>query len=591
MHKIWSKLVFCLIILWPVGSFEGVGEHPPLPDAELVAAFYPKEYFQMPVKDDIMRVTGTFGELRDDHFHSGLDLKSRTGRVGQPVFASAEGFVDRIKVQAGGYGNVLYIRHPNGYSTVYAHLDKFAPEIAKYVREAQYKAQRFEVSLNPPDGMFRFKQGEEIGKMGNTGGSTGPHLHFEIRHSATDRALNPLLFGLPDEDKVAPDVRDMKVYFLNENREILTGKAFPIRRRTDGTYGPASGDTVLLGAWRVGFGIKTYDAIGAFRNDNGVFALKASADDVPVYEWRMEQLDFDETRYLNAHADYAAHERYSAWFHRCFVLPGDRLSNYVHTPSMGAIAIYKDRPVKVAIKAIDAAGNAATVSFWVLRADPVETIPAAPYQYKLVHSVENHIDLPDFAVSLPAGALYETLDLQYETTPDESDGVYSSMHHLHDQITPVHRYFDLSILPEKSVPEQLKSKAVIARCGRGRPTNCGGTWSGAWLKTRVRSFGDYCVMTDTQPPTISPVVFGPDLRKKTTMSFRIRDNFSAGESADGLSYKGFVDGQWVLFEYDRKSARITYTFDGHVGPGQHTLVLTVTDDRGNTGKFEGKFLR
>ncbi|MCC7504865.1 MAG: M23 family metallopeptidase [Saprospiraceae bacterium] len=591
MYKIWFVPVLCLILLWPTGIFKSAGAPPPLPDAETIAAYYPKDYFQMPVEDEIMRVTGTFGELRDDHFHSGLDLKSRTGRVGQPVYAAADGYVDRIKVQAGGYGNVLYIRHPNGYSTVYAHLDKFAPAIEKYVRDAQYKNQRFEVNLNPPDGQFKFKQGEEIGKMGNTGGSTGPHLHFEVRHSATDRALNPLLFGLPDKDKAAPELRDMKVYFLNESREILTGKAFPIKRKPDGTYGPAAGDTVRLAAWRVGFGVKTYDAIGAFRNDNGVFALRVSADDQPVYEWRMEQLDFDETRYLNAHADYAARERFGAWFHRCFVLPGDRLSNYVRTDAMGAIAIYKEKPVKVNLKAVDAAGNAASITFWVLRADPVEQAPPAPYQYQLVHNVENHLDLADFSLTLPAGSRYENLAFQYETTPDESQGVYSNMHHLHDRNTPVHKYFDLSILPQKQVPPELKSKAVVARCGRGKPTNCGGNWNGAWLKTRVRNFGDYCIMTDTEPPTISPIVFGPDLRKKTSMSFRIRDNFSVGESADGLSFRGAVDGQWILFEYDRKSARITHTFDGRIGPGEHTLVLSVRDDRGNTGKFEGKFLK
>ncbi len=545
MHKIWSKLTFCLMMLWPTGSFEGVGEFPPVPDADVIAGHYPKDYFQLPVRDELMRVTGTFGELREDHFHSGLDLKSRTGRVGQPVFAAAEGFVDRIKVQAGGYGNVLYIKHPNGYTTVYAHLDRFAPAIEKFVRDAQYKAQRFEVSLNPQDGLFKFKQGDEIGKMGNTGGSTGPHLHFEIRHSATDRALNPLLFGLPDQDKTPPELRDMKVYYLDENRGILTGKAFPIRRKTDGTYGPAAGDTVRLGAWRVGFGVKTYDAIGAFRNDNGVFALKVSADDQPVFEWRMEQLDFDETRYLNAHADYAAYERYGAWFHRCFVLPGDRLSNYVRTTSQGAIPLYKEKPTKITLQAVDAAGNAATISFWALRADPVDPIPPAPSQYQLVYNVENHIDLPDFSMTLPAGALYENLDFEYTTTPDESQGVYSSMHHLHDQVTPVHRYFDLSLASDK-VPDNLKSKAVIARCGRGRPTNCGGAWTGNWLKTRVRSFGDYCIMTDTDAPTFSPIVFGPDLRKKTTMSFRIRDNFSVGESADGLVYRGTVDSQWIL---------------------------------------------
>lgn len=588
MRKYWLKALLCSASLFPVLSFENPGP-PPLPDPEVVIASYPKDYFQPPVADNSIRLTGTFGELRPNHFHTGIDIDSKTGGVGQPVFAAADGFVDKIRVQAGGYGNVLYVKHPNGYTTVYAHLDRFSSEIQKYVREMQYKRERFEVDLQPPDGKFKVKQGQEIAKLGNSGGSTGPHLHFEIRNSGTGKAINPLLFGLPVADKTPPEIRDMKVYFLSENREVLTSKPFPLERLKDGTI-KAFGDTVRFGAWRIGFGVKAYDRQSAYRNDNGIYSITLYADGQLAYQWRMDELDFDESRYLNAHIDYSARQRYGAWFHRCFVLPGNRLNNYSHAEALGAIPLSKDKATKITLKILDAAGNMRGMSFWVGRSEPVETVAAMPFQYELPFDVENHIDLEDFTMTMPKGALYESLHFQYKITPDESSGMYSSMYHLHDTRTPVHKYFEVGIKPRNLSPE-LRNKAVIAKCGDGRPDNCGGSWRGDFVVTKVREFGDYCVMTDTDPPAISPVAFGDDMRKKSAMSFRIRDNFAVNGSADGLSFRGTVDGQWVLFEYDRKRDRITHTFDGRIAAGSHQLRLSVRDDRGNEAVLERKFVR
>jgi murein DD-endopeptidase MepM/ murein hydrolase activator NlpD len=588
MRNLYIKTILCTALIFPAFAFEGP-DNLPAPGLEAVLAAYPKDYFINPV-DDALRLTGTFGELRPDHFHSGIDIKSKTGGVGQPVFAAADGYVDRIKVQAGGYGNVVYLKHPNGYSTVYAHLDRFASEIQDYVKEQQYKRERFEVDLQPADGLFRVKKGQEIGKLGNSGGSTGPHLHFEIRNTATQKVLNPQLFGLPVPDKENPEIRDMKVYFLNAEREVLDTRPFPIVRKSDGSYGVA-GDTVRIGAWRVGFGVKTFDQMSGFRNDNGIFALTMLVDDQLAYEWRMDELDFDETRYMNAHVDYPARQRHGAWFHRCFLLPGNRLSNYQTNASQGMVALYSEKTVKITIKVLDPAGNETVANFWALRNDAaMETFATPPYQFELPYNSEGKIGLEDFALNMPKGALYEPLRLQYKTSSDESAGVYSSIHHVHNDRTPVHRYFDLGIRPFK-LPEELRAKAVVARCGDGRPVNCGGDWNGPMLVTRTREFGDYCVMVDSEPPRITPVSFDNDLRRKNAMSFRIRDNFATGGNANGLFFRGMVDDRWVLFEYDRKSERITHVFDGHIGPGEHTLRLTVKDDRGNEAVFERAFVR
>lgn len=586
MNRRWriGLLVSGLIpILWVFHNTNPASS--PVIQPQITQDDYPKDYFAPPVKPPVY-LTGTCGELRPNHFHAGLDID---GHIGVPVYAAADGYVDRIGVNASGYGNVLYIRHPNGYTTVYGHLDHFASGIQRYVKENQYRRETFEIELNPPNTMFPVKKGQEIARMGNTGSSSGPHLHFEIRNPA-GKSINALLFGIPVHDDIAPELRDMKIYFLNDKREVLGSKAFPlVKDRTD--HVGLESDTVRIGGWRVGFGVKTYDQMNGRSNDNGVYSIALWADEQLAFEWKAEAFDFDESRYLNAHIDYAARKKYGAWFHRCFVLPGDKLSNYTPTPTMGAIQLFKEKPVKIRLIIKDAAGNSNTTIFWALRDEnAMETFVSPPYQYELPFDSDSRIDLDGFSMSMDKGSLYETLPFQYSATTEESSNRYSPMYHLQDDRTPVHKYFDLSIRP-KGVPTGLRNKVVIANYGDGRPDNCGGTWQGDMLKTRVREFGNYCVMVDTVPPAIKPVVFSRDMRKRSAISFRIRDNFAISGVANGLRYSGVIDGKWVLFEYDRKRARITYTFDEHVGHGQHRLRLRVTDDRGNESVYEGEFLR
>ncbi|MEQ1746990.1 MAG: M23 family metallopeptidase, partial [Saprospiraceae bacterium] len=565
---------------------------PPHPTAlgKQPGSSYPQNYFRMPVQGEGLRISGSFGELREDHFHTGLDISTKTGQAGAPVLAAANGFVHRIRVQPNGYGNVVYVKHPNGYTTLYAHLDRFMPALAKYVRQAQYKQERFEVDLFPKPAAFPLKKGEQIGVLGNTGGSEGPHLHFEIRRTSNQKALNPLFFGLPVQDKVPPEVQDMKVYVLNENREVLTGQPFPIQKQPDGRLRPTGGDTVRIPAWRLGFGVRAFDQMtGNTLNKNGLCTLTMLVNDKLAFQWYANEIDFDESRYLNAHTDYSAFRRYEAMFHRCFVLPGDRLANYARTESLGAVPIYKDKPTKITIWAADAHDNTTEIVFWVLRDDPVPPLPAPAYQLELPYDVDSRVDMDGFFMTFPKGTLYETLFFRY-TAEAARPGLFAPVHRVHDETVPLHRYGTIG-MAASDVPDNLRSKAVIVRLGRGRPTNCGGIWKENTLETRVREFGAYSVMVDTTPPVIKPVVFAPGMRKKNVISFVVTDNFDTDGNAKGLRYRGTVDGKWVLFEYDRKRARLTHTFDGRIARGAHTLRLVVTDDRGNEEVFEQEFVR
>jgi len=546
---------------------------------------HPTDYFAPPVAGGV-HLTGTCGELRPNHFHAGLDID---GVTGDPVFASADGYIETIKVQASGYGNVLYLRHTNGYLSLYAHLDRFSADIQAFVRKNQYEREQFEVELKPPPDMFVVKQGKQIGYLGNTGSSGGPHLHFEIR-SPSGKAINPLLCGIPVVDNIAPEIRDLKAYFLNDRREVLGSKTVSLKKDKKGLIG-LEGDTIRLGGWRIGFGVKTYDRSNSRRNDNGVYAISLFTDGKLAFQWTADEFDFDDTRYLNAHIDYPVRQRQGAWFHRCFTLPGDFLSNYTRTETMGAIEIFTGKPVQITLKVSDASGNTSTLNFWVLRdAAAMESFISPPYQFLLPFDAESHLDLEDISVAWPKGAFYEHVPLQYKSRPGNSGGIFSAIHQLHEPQTPVHKYFDIKIKPSQ-IPPELRSKVVVAEHHKNRHTNCGGTWQGEWLSTRARSFGEYCVMTDTTPPRITALVFASDMSRKTEIAFRILDDFGVSGEAKGMRYRGTIDGRWVLFEYDKKRNRISYRFDEKIGKGEHNLRLSVKDDRDNESVFKGKFLR
>ncbi len=546
---------------------------------------HPTDFFAAPVVGPVM-LTGTCGELRPNHFHAGLDID---GVTGNPILAAADGYIETIKVQASGYGNVLYLKHPNGYTTLYAHLDRFSSDIQNFVKAQQYERERFEVELTPPVTMFPVKKGQQIGYLGNTGGSQGPHLHFEIR-SPSGKAVNPLLCGIQVMDNLAPDIRDLKVYFLNQKREVLGSKGLPLNKDKAGNIG-LDGDTVRIGGATIGLGVKTYDRSNLRSNDNGVYSVALYTNDQLAFQWTADEFDFEDTRYLNAHIDYPARQRYGSWFHRCFTLPGDFLSNYTRTETMGAIPLDPSIPVKITLKVSDAFANTKTLQFWVLQdSKSTESFISPPYLFLFPFDQENHLDMDGLSITMPVGTLYESVQMQYLVSVDSSSDLYSPMHHLHDEHTPVHKNFNIRIKPTH-LPPHLRSKAVIANCNSGRPDNCGGTWQGEWLSTKTRSFGDYCIMADTIAPRISPVSFTRDMRRKSSISFKIMDNFSVAGLADNLSYRGTIDGKWVLFEYDKKRNRITYKFDELVAKGEHTVRILARDDRGNEGVFEGKFIK
>jgi hypothetical protein len=541
---------------------------------------YPVSYFQSPVNREI-KLSGTFGELRSNHFHAGLDIKSLRGRSGDTLYAAASGFVSRIQVNAWGYGNVLYIDHPNGFTTVYAHLDRFAPTLQQYVTQEQYRAQQFEVDLYPAPFQFPIGALQEIGIMGNTGHSYGPHLHFEVRHTDTQTPVNPLHFGLGVEDQLPPVIQQLIAYQYSASGQLLKSTVLQPKWLSSGVY--TLSEPLTVNSTMVTFGVRTIDYQNGMDNQNGIYSLSCAADDEQAFAFAMDEISFQHTRYLNAHIDYKMKLQQDKYFHRCSPLEGNKLPIYFTSPDDGMIVLNGEQPRDVSIRVADFNNNISTINFEVKRdlgAWPVSP-DIEPYQLMAMTDQVTILSQPGIQVVWPSGSFYEKTPINIATTVNEKPTSYSPHYTLSPKDIPVHYFFEVAI-DGLGVPDSLQDKAYIARIDPdGSLTNCGGSWVGNNLTTGVRQMGAYAIKVDTVAPSISPVQFSPRMNGWRKMSFKIWDNLRVRDKGRGLIYNAYVDGKWILMSHDGKNATLTHEFDGSIAPGDHSLVIKVVDDRGN----------
>lgn len=569
--KIYGLIIFCVALLSMLGY----------------TYKYPKGEFVSPVNRE-MRLSGTFGELRTNHFHAGLDIKSLYQVSGDPIYATGGGYISRIRVDEFGYGNSLFIEHPNGFTSVYAHLDKFIPEIENYVKEQQYMLKSFEVDLYPGH-RFPVTQAQLVAYMGNTGYSFGPHLHFEIRHTHGQVPINPLHFGFNVPDKKPPVIQNLIVYEFDDMGQLLnTDRYQPKLKSTGNYYLPL---TIKATAASVAFGIRSYDTHDATTNPNGVYSVQCKTDDEPSFAFTLDEIPFEQTRYMNAHIDYKLKVNQNLFSHRCFPLEGNKLPIYYTGSGKGKFEVNREQPRQFTLSVADFNGNISNLTFGVIKSESLAPLARVTEKYNAMGKPDEVtiINLPGLQVVWPEGSFYEVIPVKVNMTPKIKGESFSSYFELTPLDIPVHSYYDV-LIDGLSVPPSLQDKAFIARCEpNGSVINCGGTWIGNNLTSSVRQMGTYTIMVDTIAPTISPMHFSADMTGWKRMVFKIYDNVRIKDRGRDILYSGYVDGQWILMELDGKSGLLSHNFDGRISPGNHTLTIKVTDDRGNEGIFERPF--
>lgn len=546
---------------------------------------YPLVDFRAPLDIVPPALSGSFGELRSNHFHSGLDFRTNQ-REGYPVYAIADGYISRLRVQNSGFGLAVYINHPNGYTSVYGHLQRFGPKIAREAKSFQYQRKSYEIDEFPSAQFLPVRKGEVIAYTGNSGSSGGPHLHFEIRDSKTEVTINPQLFGLEIPDNIPPVIYAMYVYRLNNKpfNEFVPKQYFQVAG-TAGNYHVNKVNTINL-TGEVGFGIITTDKHNGKSGTNGVYSIMLELDGQSVYTSALEKFSFENTKAINAHIDYPTYLNTKRSIQKSFVDPGNPLKIYYNLVNNGKIVFTDGKLHRLKYTVTDSKGNKSTLTFNV-QADAKALInSAAQVQDATAYAYtnRNEFNTEDIKVIIPKGSLYNDLSFTYKKLPKPGLNAYSELHQIHNNLTPLHTGFELWIKADSTVHNHLDKALIVSKAGSSQ----GGYFENGYVKAKPRNFGSFYIAVDTIPPTIIPINIadGKNMNGIGKMSFKIRDNLSGIKR-----FNGYLDGKWILMEYDAKSASLWHTFDERTGSGKHTLEIVVTDMKDNNRNYSITFYK
>ena len=521
-------------------------------------------------------LSGNFGELRSNHFHSGIDFKTQ-GVEGKPIHSVQDGYVSRISVSPWGYGNGLYITHPDGTTTVYGHLQKFSQKITAYLKEKQYEQESFNVNLSLTPDELPVKEGELVALSGNTGSSGGPHLHFEVRDTETEEPMDPIEYYKDlIKDTQAPKIQGIMVYSM-PGKGVVNGS----RRKLELKPVTAkNGKQTLNGkieAWgEIGLAVKGYDYMDNTSNIYGIKDITLTTDSQVIFHSNLDRFAFDESRYLNSFTDFEEWKEHRSFYIKSFVDPGNRL-RFIESLNRGILTIDEPRTYHLTYQLADAFGNTTRLSIQIEgKEQPIPEIDTE--NTELFHWwSDNRFGAKGIRLTIPKGNLYDDL---YSVKEDST--ALGATHILHNKPVAFHKSAKLSLRLQTDTLEN-KQQYGIVRLQNGRRSWTGGVYRNGWVDADIKETGSYTLGQDLVPPTITPLNPATWVSKQA-IALRLSDNLSGVQT-----YRGEIDGQYVLFEMNSKSV-ITYHFDKErLARGKHTLKLVVTDACGNQSTYTYPF--
>lgn len=516
-------------------------------------------------------LASNFGELRPNHFHMGIDFKTN-GRIGYNLYSIEDGFVSRIKVSPYGYGKVVYIDHPNGITSVYAHCSEFKGQLDSIVRHTQEIEQNFAVEIFPKKNEIKVSKGQVIAISGNTGGSTAPHLHFELRDTKTEAALNPLVYGFDIADSRKPEIRGVKIYSLTKDgyRYDKSIKRTAIKSGSNYTVSNNSitiPSHYLSKSGGLGFAFDVIDRLDAANNTCGLYGSYLLINGDTLFGQKTNRVPFESTRFVNSHKDYDEYALNRKKFHKSFRTNENDLSIYT-VKDLGILKAKPGDKFDVKYVAFDPKGNTSTMTFNIVislgEISPYDSIATdlsylQPGESMLVEQNNTHVE---FGIC----TTYEPLSI-------DGDQIESKVGQAN---LPVQNAYRINIIYDGIKDGKHYIEMTTAK---GRKKALGVAYEGRLITCESKYFGTYKLKRDTIPPNVSAVNIG----SSTT---RNQLSWSISDVESGLAdYDLFIDGKWHLVEYEYKTGQITFTREANY-KGSKELVLKVVDNCGNLSEWK-----
>ena len=526
--------------------------------------------FHTPI-DAPFDLSGTFGEFRS-RFHTGIDFKSR-GVQGQKIFSIEDGYISRIEVNNYGYGKVIYIEHLNGFTSVYAHLKNFNPELDEYIKSELYKSKRNSIKKFPKTNQLRINKGEVIGYSGNTGRSFGPHLHFEIRDTKSQDAINPLMFNYTYKDDERPIIRGL--YIINENNSLVRNS--PIRKKVkkinDSTY--TVDDFEYNG--KIGIGLDIYDIqYKNLYNQNGVYKVELFIDSILKYSYKMDKIKFSENHYKKIMYDYLSLAQKNKKVLKIYTPRNSDLSFLKNNKFNGIINSDSIRDNSLLVRVSDWNGNSSSIKFNLKANDSISR--RSSYNGIEILTNQNYtLNKNSSIIEIGKNTFYDDLlmNISYQSDTlnlgEEKDPFRSSI-----RIKLPHKISDTLELRQSFVGKIINGKISYISSKKNK----------SYIYANTSSLGEYIISKDTLKPDIKPINFknNSNIKVKNTLKLRLKDDLSGIKN-----YSSYFNGNWALFEYEPKSNMIFHNLsDGIIKDGENKLIIKYEDGVGNKGVYQTK---
>lgn len=517
-----------------------------------------------------LRYSGTFSELRPNHFHGGVDLKTQ-GREGQPVYAIADGHIRRIKVGTGGYGKVIYIDHGDSYTSVYGHLSQFSPRIQSYIKAEQYAAKSYEIERYFSNERFLIEKGEVIGYSGNTGNSFGPHLHFEVREQKGQIPLNPLNFGLDATDNDPPTLLGLYVYqgeIANSNELKFNRKKIVLHPVSETQQTEYISDTIEVAPF-IGIGVEAFDRLEQSLNKNGVYQIDLSVQDSTLVSLTFDRFSFEASPRINKVIDYEFEQESNKDVQLLFKPRDLLIEMYKKTLSQGIIKV-DSIPLKTIVSLKDHSGNETRATLFFKNSGTVSNLKQAKYSTAIDTTLQSTSST--IRVRTKKNAMISSENLSITLTGDTLS-IRPDYGYLEDPIEVSYGFSEATlerVINERLYLGKLTEKDKISYIAKAKDSV---------FEVSLNTPGNYLMASDTIPPLVTPLNFQTD---QNLSNFRYL-SFSVEDQETFISrYNGYIDDQWVLFEYEPKEDRLRFDLNDIILlEGKHTIRIEVEDALGN----------